>query len=285
MEFAKLHALGNDFLIAEVAENAEPHKSLAALAKMICERHRGIGADGILFYRSTLGDPESDVSALIFNADGSRAEMSGNGVRCLAAFLHRNGLQDSGTFRIRTVSGIKTCVMKSHDGVLYTFESAMGQPITDPHDIPSQLLGPGPVLDHPFEAGSEKVRISLCSMGNPHCSTFWQDVAEAPVEKIGPLLEQHEIFPNRTNVEFIQVVDRHHIRVRFWERGVGRTLASGTGSSAAAVAAMLNGLAASPVNVETELGAMSVRWSPGGVLYLTGPAEFICRGFYEAGRE
>ncbi len=121
----------------------------------------------------------------------------------------------------------------------------------------------------------------MTSMGNPHCSTFWQELAKAPFEVLGPLLENHASFPNRTNVEFVQVLERHRVRVRFWERGVGHTFSSGTGSSAAAVAAVLNGFCESPITVETELGTLFIQWKPGEELFVTGPAEFICRGEYE----
>ncbi|HYK87141.1 MAG TPA: diaminopimelate epimerase [Acidobacteriota bacterium] len=280
MDFAKLHGLGNDFLIVGAGDAGGPAGSLGSLARQICDRHRGVGADGIIFYQPTVGDRDADISALIFNADGSRAEMSGNGVRCLAAFLLRSGQRKARELRIRTVSGIKTYVLQKQEGRVYTFESSMGRPVTDPVHIPALLSGPGPVLSHPLQVGSEELRVSLCSMGNPHCSIFSPDVNEFPVETLGPLIEHHKSFPNRTNVEFIQVMGQHRIRVRFWERGVGRTLASGTGSSAAVVAAILNNLAQSPVIIETELGTMSVRWRLGEELFLTGPAEFICSGVY-----
>jgi diaminopimelate epimerase len=285
MEFAKLHALGNDFLVMNVA-GAGYAQALASHARQICDRHCGVGADGILYYQPTIGDPESDFSALIFNADGSKAEMSGNGVRCLAAFLHQSGQSRRSTLRIRTVSGIKVLTLHGKDGETYTFETSMGGPITDPARIPARLGAlPGPVVEYPLEVGSELVKVTLCSMGNPHCSTFWTDLESAPIDRLGPLLERHDIFPNRTNVEFIQVVDRHQLRTRFWERGVGRTLASGTGSSAAAVAAILNDLAQSPVTVHTELGALLVSWPDKGDVLLKGPAEFICTGVYKSSRQ
>jgi diaminopimelate epimerase len=280
MEFAKLHALGNDFLVMNVA-GAAYLQTLASHARQICDRHCGVGADGILYYQPTIGDPESDFSALIFNADGSKAEMSGNGVRCLAAFLHLSGQSRQSTVRIRTVSGIKRLTLHERDGETYTFETSMGTPVTDPVRIPARLAAlPGPVVEYPLDVGSEVVKVTLCSMGNPHCSTFWPDLDSASIDRLGALLERHDIFPNRTNVEFIQVVDRHQLRTRFWERGVGRTLASGTGSSAAAVAAILNDLAESPVTVHTELGALLVSWKNKGEVLLTGPAEFICTGEY-----
>ncbi len=286
MEFGKLHGLGNDFIIARVGESDGYRRSLASLSKKVCDRHRGVGADGIVYYQATRGDHEADFSAMIFNADGSRAEMSGNGVRCLAAYLTHKGEHRSTVVRIRTVSGIKTVTLTNHENLVYHFQCAMGCPVTDLAKIPALIEGEkGPLLDYPLSFEGKTVSVSLCSMGNPHCSTFWANVEEAPVSELGAKLERHPAFPNRTNVEFIQLVDRQRIKVRFWERGVGQTLSSGTGSSAAAVAAILRGLADSPLTVESELGCVLVGWNPGQELKLTGPAEFICAGEYAAGAE
>jgi diaminopimelate epimerase len=277
MKLAKLHGLGNDFLVAFGAEAGSASQSLSSLAQSACQRHTGIGADGVVFYQPTVGDAEADVSALIYNADGSRAEMSGNGTRCLAAYLIHSGGVPARSLRIRTVSGIKTFTLKERVGRAYIFESSLGSPIIDPAAIPVNLGSRNvPVIGFSLEVGSQVVPVTISSMGNPHCSTFWPDVTQAPVETLGPQLERHSCFPNRTNVEFIQVVDRHCIRVRFWERGVGRTLASGTGSAGAAVAAILNRFVESPVTVEVEQGNLVVQWQPPGELILTGPAEYIC---------
>jgi diaminopimelate epimerase len=276
MKIAKLHGLGNDFLIVPAEEAGGSDASYPALVRRICHRHTGIGADGVIFYRPTLGDTEADISALIYNADGSRAEMSGNGTRCLAAFLVHTGVFSGNPLHIRTVAGIRTFLLREREGHVYRFRSSLGQPITEPAKIPV-LLGAVqiPVVGFPLRVGAEVVPVTLSSMGNPHCSTFWPDVNRAPLESLGKRLEYHESFPNRTNVEFIQVIDRHHIRVRFWERGVGVTLSSGTGSAAAAVASILQGYAQSPVTVDVEMGSLLVAWDPPGELYLTGPAEFI----------
>jgi diaminopimelate epimerase len=277
MKLAKLHGLGNDFLVVE-AQAADPAGlSFGSLARNLCRRHSGIGADGILFYQATSGDAEADVSALIFNADGSRAEMSGNGTRCLAAYLAHCGKIQSPMIRIRTVSGIRVFALKGRENRTYTFENSMGIPEIRPDKIPVRHGSACEALiDFPLDLGSEALRVTVCSMGNPHCSTFWPDVDEAPVQTLGPELERHALFPNRTNVEFIQVRDRHCLRVRFWERGVGATMSSGTGSSAAAVAAILNRLVESPVTVEVEGGSLLVQWQPPAELLLTGPAEYIC---------
>ncbi len=281
MDFAKLHGLGNDFLIVRVGEAGGIQHPLPVVARAICDRHVGVGADGVVYYQPTIGDREADFSALIFNADGSKAEMSGNGVRCLAAYLCRSGQHQSNLLRIRTDSGVKGLKLQAHDAKVFTFEMSMGHPITEPSKIPLRP-GPavGPVVDWPLSVSGDTVLVTATSMGNPHCSTFWPDVGQAPVQELGPLLESHPAFPNRTNVEFIQVLDSHTLRVRFWERGVGPTLCSGTGSSAAAVASVLRKQAESPVTVETEMGTLLVRWNPPGELLLTGPAEFICSGVY-----
>lgn len=283
MEFAKLHGLGNDFLVVNVNRADLPPHSIASHARKICHRHCGIGADGVLYYKDAFGDPEADVTVRIFNADGSEAEMSGNGVRCLAAFLFHSGQHRLESPRIRTLSGVKVLTLQGQERMVYTYESSMGAPITDPHKIPVQL-DPGfePIVGYPIAVGSEVVKVTICSMGNPHCSTFWPVLDSAPVHTLGPALEGHDIFANRTNVEFIEVLDRHRLRVRFWERGVGRTLASGTGSCAAAVAAVLHGYVESPVTVETEMGSLLVRWEGSGEVFLTGPAEFVCSGSYRA---
>lgn len=286
MEFAKLHGLGNDFIVVRVGESDGYQRSLASLGRKICDRHRGVGADGIVFYQPTRGDHDAEFSAMIYNADGSKAEMSGNGIRCLAALLVHRGEHTSKVVRVRTISGIKTLTLTGRENLLYHFKCTMGYPITELSKIPVSIEGEkGPLLNYPLSLGEETVGVSLCSMGNPHCSTFWTDVTQAPLSELGARLEKHPAFPNRTNVEFIQLVDRTRIKVRFWERGVGQTLSSGTGSSAAAVAAILRGLADSPLTVETELGCVVVGWHQGQELQLTGPAEFICAGDYTAGDE
>jgi diaminopimelate epimerase len=282
LKFAKLHSLGNDFLVVNAGEAGSGGASLAELARRMCDRHRGVGADGTVFFQPTIGDREADYSVLVFNADGSKAEMSGNGVRCVAAFLKHSALHDAPVLRIRTVSGIKSLSFERCEGPAYLFRCSMGRPVTDPAKMPVLLPGnlKGPILDYPLDLGSETLAVSLSSMGNPHCSTFWPDITRAPLERMGAQLEVHGLFPQRTNVEFIQVLDLHRIRVRFWERGVGPTLCSGTGSSAASVASILKNMVASPVKVETELGFLLVEWQPGEDLFLTGPAEYICSGTY-----
>jgi diaminopimelate epimerase len=278
MDFAKLHALGNDFLVLRISEES-CRQDLGALSREICRRRTGIGADGAVYYLPTAGDREADYSALIFNADGSRAEISGNGIRCLAALLLHSGCHTSDEVRVRTVSGVRQLSLLERGGLRFRFRCGMGVPITIPSKIPATLGdAAGPVLDFPMKVGQEEVAVSLCSMGNPHCSTFWPSAADAPVERLGSALERDPVFPNRTNVEFIEVTDPSRLRVRFWERGVGVTPASGSGSCAAVVAAILRGVARSPVVVETAAGELEVEWDGRSEVLLTGDAHYICAG-------
>jgi diaminopimelate epimerase len=287
MDFAKLHGLGNDFLVINAGDPGTGTHSLAVLTRRLCDRHLGIGADGVVYFQPTVGDPDAGFSALIFNADGSRAEMSGNGIRCAAAFLVHSGIHTAPVLGIRTVSGVKNLFLVGREALIYRFRCSMGLPVFEPGKIPVQMdkSVTVPVIDYPIQLGSETIQVSLSSMGNPHCSTFWADVDAAPLQTIGPQLESHSRFPKRANVEFIQVLDQNRIRVRFWERGVGLTLSSGTGSSAAAVASILKGLVRSPVTVQTELGSLKVEWEPGSELFLTGPAEFICGGTFPEAKD
>jgi diaminopimelate epimerase len=242
----------------------------------VCDRRCGVGADGVV-YREEL--PDGGLRVRIFNADGGEAEMSGNGVRCVAALLaHEGRVHDR--VRIETRAGVRLLTPRGREGNAYRFDCTMGVPILDPARIPARIEGPGPVIDHPLEVAGTTVSVTLSSMGNPHCSTFWPAVESAPVETLGAALERHAAFPNRTNVEFVQVLGPHRLRVRFWERGVGPTLASGTGSCGAALAAMLLGRVDSPVTVETALGCLEVTRLPDGELSLVGPAELVCTGHY-----
>jgi diaminopimelate epimerase len=281
IEFAKLHAHGNDYLILQVGEEIGVQQSLSAIARKICSRRTGVGADGIVCCHTTLGDDQADYSALIVNADGSRAEISGNGLRCLAAYLHHEGIFTSPEMRVRTVAGPRILKLLEYEGGSYKIEGSMGSPVTDSSLLDVELpSGPTAPVGRPLQVGEEEIPVTLSSMGNPHCSTFWPDVDRAPVERLGPQLEMHDCFPRRTNVEFIEVIDRNRLKVRFWERGVGITHASGTGASAAVVAAVLQNSVESPVEVETIGGTLTVRWNPPEELFLTGKAEYICSGVY-----
>jgi diaminopimelate epimerase len=278
MHFAKLEALGNDFII--VKGDVVPEADYTDLAKDVCDRHFGIGADGLVFFWKC--QAAADFQMRIFNADGGEAEMSGNGLRCLAAHLYQQRLHETPELKIATQTGLKTLQLAGKEPPEYLFAVDMGVPILEldripfrPPQKPDSLIGYSlPVEDKIFP-------VTITSMGNPHCSIFVRSFEEIDWEKIGAQIEMHPFFPQRTNVEFIQVKSRGEIEVRFWERGVGKTLASGTGSCAATVASVLNGQVDSSIQVITLGGLLEMQWRPGGVVHLKGPARSICEGeFY-----
>jgi len=274
--FTKAQGAGNDFLIVEGAPELFPQRE--EWTRRICDRHYGVGADGVLFV-TVPGPSGTEADLRIFNCDGSEAEISGNGTRCAAAWLVGEG-HARGELSIQTRAGRKRLRAISRDANRFVFEMEMGAPILDTASIPfappaaTPVSGPIVGFELPLASGSR--RVTVTSMGNPHCSTLvagfdwdWQ--------ALGAEIERHPYFPRRTNVEFVHPLGPHQIEVRYWERGVGQTLSSGTGSCAAAVAAILNGRAENPVTVKTLAGDLQVRWENEEV-FLTGPAEIICRG-------
>jgi diaminopimelate epimerase len=273
--FTKAQGTGNDFLILEAA----PERLLVSPNEMqrLCDRHFGVGADGICFLTVPGASLGVDADLRLFNADGGEAEISGNGTRCAAAYLASKGTT-SDPVVIATRAGVKTLRRVAQQANRWEFEMAMGAPIVAPNKIPFQPTAPvgEPVVGFalPLRGGSRTVTVT--SMGNPHCSIA-VDNFDWDWRACGKEIETHPFFPRRTNVEFYRAVSRHAIDVRYWERGVGETLSSGTGSSAAAVAAILNGQAESPVTVKTVAGDLQVRWDDDGV-FLTGPAEITFRG-------
>jgi len=276
--FTKAQGAGNDFLILEGAPEAtlpspeDKHR--------ICDRRFGVGADGIVFL--SIGSQASDIDAdlRLFNSDGGEAEISGNGTRCAAAYLVEKGCERN-PLHIRTAAGIKPLRLVSRRGECFEFEMAMGAPILDPRAIAFSPPTPAEkpfIVDFllPLSSGSRIVTVT--SMGNPHCSLAVDDF-DWDWQSCGREIEAHPFFPQCTNAEFYRVLNPHEIEVRFWERGAGETLSSGTGSCAASVAAILNRQAQSPITIRTRGGDLSVRWEADGV-HLTGPAVVICHGEY-----
>jgi diaminopimelate epimerase len=275
--FTKAHGAGNDFLVVD--RNAVAgFPSLEEWVQCICERHTGVGADGVLL----LGRPGSagaDADLRIFNSDGGEAEISGNGTRCAAAFLVDAG-HSAPKLSIRTGAGAKELKLLARDANRFSFEMGMGKPEFQAASIPFQpaTAAAEPIVGFALPLAGGPRGVTVTSMGNPHCSVQVEGF-DWDWKSLGAEIERHPFFPNRTNVEFYRVRSEHEVEVRFWERGVGQTLSSGTGSCAAAVAAILNRQAASPVAVQTLAGELAVRSEPEGV-FLTGPAEIICRGEY-----
>jgi diaminopimelate epimerase len=274
--FAKFHGLGNDFVVTRT-EGLPP--SLAELARAICKRNTGVGADGLL----VLSRPRNRKHAArlrFFNADGSEAEMSGNGIRCAGAYLLTDKIARS-PLRIETVAGVKTLRVTGTTRGRWTFRVGMGRPILAAARIPFRgAKGSQPVLRFPLRTSRGVLPVTVTSMGNPHCSVFVGDFAAIDWARLGSEIERNELFPNRTNVEFVKVLSRREIEVRFWERGVGETMSSGTGSCAAAVASILNRRTGRKVRVKTLAGSLEVAWPAGGEVTLTGPAELIAQGNY-----
>lgn len=271
MRFIKMHGLGNDFVIT-VSESIASDPG--ALARRVCNRHFGVGADGLVFI---VPSETADFRMRVFNPDGSEAEMCGNAIRCVAKYAFESGMVDRTELRVETGAGLILPRLLMEAGRVKQVEVNMGKPLLDRNQIPMQGQ-PGSVISEPLDVAGVIYRITAVSLGNPHCVIFVPDVSAADVSKIGPVIEKHPAFPRRTNVEFVQVVDAENARVRVWERGAGETLACGTGACAAAVAGVLNGLTGRRVLVSLPGGELSIFWSENGYVYMTGPAVQVFTG-------
>jgi diaminopimelate epimerase len=274
--FAKFHALGNDFLVVGMEGLPRP---LAKFAAVILDRHAGVGADGLLVLMPPV-NKKHDARVRFFNADGSEAEMSGNGIRCAGAFLA--GLSPAGrTLFFETRAGLRSLEKVREGKGKWLFRVGMGAPILDPARIPFKAgdFAP-PIRGFPLCTQRGELPVTVTSMGNPHCSTFVKNFEDVDWVSVGREIETNPLFPNRTNVEFVKVISRKEIAVRFWERGVGHTFSSGTGSCAATVASILNGLTGRQVRVRTQAGSLQVTWPQDGEIMLTGQVERIAQGIY-----
>ena len=279
MQFSKAEGLGNDFII--IHQNSLDSPDWAALACKICERHTGIGADGVLIYQSLPHRAPGSYQMRIFNADGSEAEVSGNGLRCLAAHLCAGPELKADTISIETVSGEHLLKRIATSHPIYWFLVNMGRPILERARLDLKgIAGSESLIGYEISLGTRTVRATLTSMGNPHCTLFVGDFERTDWEDTGKCLETHDLFPRRINIEFVRIIDRRNVEVRFWERGVGKTLSSGTGASAAVVASILNGLTEREVVVHTLGGDLEIHWSEDQHVYLKGPATLICHGEY-----
>jgi diaminopimelate epimerase len=258
--FAKTEAHGNDFLL--VAEDDAPREIRERLARAICDRLRGVGADGLILYRGI----EGDFSMTLFNSDGSSAEISGNGLRCLAAYLLYRGLAQGDPLEVSTGAGRLSLTLLDREDSRFRFRANMGSP----RDLENETL---------WVAG-ESFEVTTLSLGNPHAVLFRPAFDAGELRRIGPRLEHHPRFPAKTNVELVDVLSRSDIRMGIWERGVGETASSGTGSSASAVASIWNGFVRSPVTVHCTGGVMTVEWKEGGYVFLEGDAEIVAEGTY-----
>ena len=272
MRFHKLHGASNDFVVVDGRNRGE--RDWTALAAAVCDRRRAVGADGLLVLEDS---PSHDFRLRYHNADGSEAEMCGNGIRCMAKFVLDTGVTDQRTLTWETLAGPITTEVLAHDGASALVRVDMGPPRFAPDEIPVQAGGPE-VREEAFDVDGETVQLSCVSMGNPHAVAFVDSVDGYPLERIGPAVERHPRFPQRTNFEIVEVLAPDHLRMRVWERGVGETMACGTGACAVAVAARLVRNAAPEVDIDLPGGRLHVGWAPGGNVMLSGPAEAAFTG-------
>ena len=273
--FTKWQGCGNDFVLVNGFSERLDEEDLGALAQKICDRHYGIGADGLIL---VLPSKAADFRMRILNADGSEAEMCGNGIRCFAGVVHDEGLSDKEEFTVETGAGILVPRLQLADGKLQGVRVDMGEPTLAGDRIPVLGFGAAHVVEQPIDASGEKLSMTCVSMGNPHCVIFVEDAEAVPIEKLGPLLERHEAFPKKTNVEFAAVLDASHIRMRVWERGAAVTLACGTGSCATLVAAALTGRTERAAEMQLDGGRLQIEWAEDNHVYMTGPAEKVFAG-------
>jgi diaminopimelate epimerase len=270
--FWKMHGLGNDYVVIDNMDGKLDGQDLGRLAARICRRRFSVGADGLLLLCSS---SVADVRMRIFNADGSEAEMCGNGIRCLAKFCFERGVAEKRELTVETLAGVKRVWLDVEDGTVGSVTVDMGSPVFERKRIP--MSGEGKCMDEELTVGEERFRVTCLSVGNPHCVIFVEDVEAFPVGKVGPAVEVHPVFPNRTNVEFVQVIGDDELKIRVWERGVGETLACGTGACAAVVAANVLGKAKSPCTVHLPGGDLEISYENDRIL-MSGPAEKAFEG-------
>ncbi len=297
--FTKMHGSGNDFILIDCGDRSgnfpTEAKEIGVISRKLCHRRFGIGADQLLLLYSS---EAADFKMRIFNSDGSEVEMCGNGIRCLARYIWDRNLSEKETLRIETLSGI---IIPEKAGEMVKVD--MGEPVFDAGKIPVKIVeseklkvkssktnppsppfrkgGQGGVIDYPLKIKGKVFKITCVSMGNPHAVVIVEDLSQFPVSFYGPLIENHPIFPKRTNVEFIEVVNPQEVKMRVWERGSGETMACGTGASAVAVATNIKGLTERSVTVHLLEGALLVEWAEDNHVYMTGPALQVFEGVIE----
>ena len=282
--FVKMHGAGNDYVYIDCFTE-QPPADPAALAPRIADRHRGVGGDGLVL---VLPSTKAAARMRMFNADGSEAEMCGNGVRCVAHLVVAHGHAPAGAVAIETGRGVLTVDVRRIGERLSQVRVDMGEPLLEAARIPVTGSGTGQVVDAPcaalaapeawWEAAGLDPRMTCVSMGNPHVVFYCRDVAAVPLESVGPRIEKHPIFPQRVNVHFVQVLSGDRVRMRTWERGSGITQACGTGASAVCVAGVLSGRTGRRIVAELPGGELELEWAPAGQVFMTGPAEEVFEG-------
>lgn len=266
LQFTKMHGLGNDFVVMDLRNKRVP--KLEEKIKKLAHRRFGVGFDQALVLKASR---RADFRMDIYNADGGRVEMCGNGIRCFAKYVWTRKLSRKKVLEVETLAGI---IKPERAGDLVRVD--MGEPVLDGPAIP--VRAEGEVVDREFTSGGKKFRGTCVSMGNPHCVIFVDKVEDFPVAEYGPAIETDPFFPNRTNVEFVEVLSRRRLRMRVWERGSGETLACGTGACATLVAAKMKGLADRRAKVLLDGGELEIEWTPENRVFMTGPAEEVFTG-------
>lgn len=273
MRFTKMHGAGNDYIYIDCfTENVGNPEDLS---KTLSEKHFSIGADGIVLIKPT---PIADCFMDIYNADGSRAKMCGNAIRCVAKYIYDNKYQKP-IIKIDTLSGIKLVEIFTENGVATGGKVNMGNPVLNGRQIPTRY-GDSIVKNKLLNIDNKDYEITCVSMGNPHCIVFHNNIHKLDLEKIGPLFENHEMFPERINTEFVEIVDSNNLKMRVWERGSGETLACGTGACAVAVASVINGFCNQneEIKIHAKGGVLTVKWHENNNVYLSGNAVKVFDG-------
>lgn len=273
MKFTKMQGCGNDYVY--INGFTEKIGDKPAFVRAVSDRHFGVGGDGAIFINPS---EEADFEMEMYNADGTRAEMCGNGIRCVAKYVYDKGLTDREQISIVSFGNVKYVDLYVENGLVRSVKVNMGAPVLEAKKVPVKSAMERSV-DEPITVNGKEYRMTCVSMGNPHAVVFMENIAELDIASIGPLFENHEVFPNRTNTEFVEVVDRTHVNMRVWERGTGETLACGTGCCATVAACVLNGLTEDEVTVRVLGGEIDIRWDRNkNLIYMTGPAETVFEG-------
>lgn len=274
MKFTKMQGIGNDYIYFNCFEEAIENP--AELSRRLSDRRFGIGGDGICLIKPS---DRADAFMDLYNADGSRAMMCGNGIRCVGKYVYERGICRRDVLKIDTLSGVKTLYLTVENGIVTAVKVNMGEPILEPAKIPTTLPSH---LKQKIQANDTEYEVTAVSMGNPHSVIFTDEVDKLDLEKIGPALENHPVFPERVNTEFVQVLGPHEVRMRVWERGSGETWACGTGACATVVACVLNGKTERDVTVHLRGGDLTIYWNEKtGEVEMTGPAQFVFDGTVE----
>lgn len=277
MNFTKMHGLGNDYVYVDCfhALVADP----VALARRISARHTGVGSDGLILI---VPSPCADVRMVMYNADGSRAQMCGNGIRCVAKYAVENGLAPGPRLTIETDAGVKAAECLLRESLVHAVRVDMGRPSLDPTALPA-AVGAEPMVDYPLSVDGRKLAVTCVSMGNPHAVVFVDDVETVALSRVGPLIENAPQFPQRINVHFVRVESRARVRMRTWERGTGATQACGTGACAVCVAGAVTGRTDRTIEAVLPGGLLTIEWAADEHVYMTGPAVEVFRGTWPDG--